>query len=424
MSRGSFPGILRDGSWLTLGRLRLWVSAVLIASAAGLVFLFATAHGLNDYQGRPLGTDFSNIYVAGTLALNGRPEAPFDVDALHAQAQALFGADTPTYRWHYPPLFHFVAVALAAMPYLVSLAVWQGVTLLMFLLTIRTIVRSQAHASGIADAMVPDRIVLLLALAYPAVFVNIGHGHNGLLTASLIGSALLVLDSRPIVAGVLFGLVAYKPQFGLMIPLVLLATGRWRTIFAATATVAAVALAVALVFGTETWRAFFDFSLVSQKMVENGDAGWPLIQSPFGALRMLRVPLPLAYAGQGAITLGVAASLVWLWRSRADFALKAAALCIGTMISTPYCLDYDMLLLGPAIAFFAVYGLRRGFAPYEITALSALWLVPLIARSVAKVSMIPLGAIVMLVMFVVVMRRARTDLVTAGQGAPIAVPAE
>lgn len=414
--------VLRDGSWLTFGRLRLWVSAVLIASAAGLVFLFATAHGLNDYQGRPLGTDFSNIYVAGTLALHGHPAAPFDVDALHAQAQALFGADTPSYRWHYPPLFHFVAAALATMPYLVSLAVWQGVTLIFFLFTIRTIVRSQARACAAADATASDRIVLLLALAYPAVFINIGHGHNGLLTAALVGSALLVLDSRPIVAGMLFGLVAYKPQFGLMIPLVLLATGRWRTIFAATATVAAVALGVALVFGTETWRAFIDFTLVSRQMVENGDAGWPLIQSPFGALRLLHAPLPLAYAVQGAITLGVAACLVWLWRSPADFALKAAALCIGTMLSTPYCLDYDMLVLGPAMAFFAVYGLRRGFASYEITALSALWLVPLIARGVAKAALLPLGAIVILAMFVVVMRRARADL--AQTAAPTPVQAE
>ena len=63
---------LRDGGWLTLGRLRLWALAVLVASAAGLVYLVATSDGLNDYQGRPLGTDFSNIYVART-AFSDRP---------------------------------------------------------------------------------------------------------------------------------------------------------------------------------------------------------------------------------------------------------------------------------------------------------------------------------------------------------------
>ena len=63
--------------------------------------------------------------------------------------------------------------------------------------------------------------IATLALAFPAVFVNLGHGHNGFLTAALIGFALLWLDRRPVVAGILFGLLAYKPQFGLMIPLVL-----------------------------------------------------------------------------------------------------------------------------------------------------------------------------------------------------------
>jgi len=435
--------ILRDGSWLTRSRLRLWASGVLIAAAAGLVFLFATAHGLNDYKGRPLGTDFSNIYVAGTLALEGHPEAPYDPSAQHARAQALFGAETPAYRWHYPPFFHFVAAVLATMPYLVSLAVWQGVTFLLYLLAIRSILGSSpcpestraatAYGSttdgadgrgggrdGGASRLLPrhQAIVFLLALAFPAVFVNVGHGHNGLLTAALIGFALVLLDRRPIAAGILFGLLAYKPQFGLMIPLVLLATGRWRTIFAAAATGVAMVVAVTFVFGIDTWRAFLDFTATSRPMIENGDAGWPLIQSPFGALRMLHAPLPLAYAGQGAVTLAIAASLVWLWRSQADDTLKAAALCLGTLLATPYCLDYDMTVLAPAIAFFSLHGLRRGFGPYEITALSALWAVPLVARSTAQFTLIPLGAIVMLSMLFVVLRRARGDLAMAAMLAP------
>ena len=72
-------------------------------------------------------------------------------------------------------------------------------------------------------------------------------------------------------------------------------------------------------------------------------------------------PVPLAYAAQGIVTLGIAAALVWLWRSQAAFALKAAALCIATLLATPYSLDYDMMLLAPAIAFLAVDGLERGF---------------------------------------------------------------
>src|SRR5438105_1230878 len=134
--------ILRGGDWLNAGRLRLWALAVLAAAAGGLVYLVATSSGLNDYQGRPLGTDFSNVYAAGTYVLEGRPAAPFDPRLQHAREQEIFGAATPFYGWHYPPLFLFVAAALALLPYQLALIVWQGATLALYLLAIRMIVAS------------------------------------------------------------------------------------------------------------------------------------------------------------------------------------------------------------------------------------------------------------------------------------------
>ena len=248
---------------------------------------------------------------------------------------------------------------------------------------------------------------LLLALAYPAVFVNLGHGHNGFLTAALMGFALVTLDTRPILAGVLFGLLAYKPQFGLMIPLVLVATGRWRTVFAAGATVAALVIAATLAFGMETWRAFFVFAEYTRAIVlEAGETGWHKIQSVFSWARMWGAPVTLAYAIQGAVTLAVAAAMIWLWRSPASFALKAAALCLAAILTTPYSIDYDLMVLAPAIAFLTIDGLARGFAPWEKSALAFLWAVPLIARSFAQVTLIPLGVIAMLVVFGLILRRA------------------
>ena len=100
-----FLDILRSGDWLTLSRARLWALAVLIASAGGLVYLVATSDGLIDFQGRPLGTDFSNVYAAGTHVLDGKPAAPFDPRLQHAREMEIFGAKTPFYGWHYPPFF-------------------------------------------------------------------------------------------------------------------------------------------------------------------------------------------------------------------------------------------------------------------------------------------------------------------------------
>lgn len=85
------------------------------------------------------------------------------------------------------------------------------------------------------------------------------------------------------------------------------------------------------------------------------------------------------------------AALIWLWRSDTAYPVKAASLCIATILATPFTFDYDMMALAPAIAFFGADGMVRGFRPWEKTALAALWLVPLVARSSGQLPLIPLG---------------------------------
>jgi len=402
---------LASGAWVTRERMRLVALAVLAASVVGLGFLVATSDGLNDLKGRPLGTDFANVYAAGTFVLEGEPERPFDGRSQHAREREIFGAGTPFYGWHYPPFFLFVAGALASMPYLLALAVWQGVTLALYLWAMWGIVAAcRSPYLPLAGGGMGVRgmgLWLLLALAYPAVFVNLGHGHNGFLTAALMGGGLVLIDRRPWIAGGLFGLLAYKPQFGLMIPLVLVLTGRWRTVAAAAATVLVLAGAATLAFGVDVWSAFLEGTRFTRMVVlEAGETGWHKIQSVFALVRMWGGPVPLAYAVQAAVTVVVAGALAWLWRSPADAALKAAALPLAAVLGTPYSLDYDLMVLAPAIAFLGVHGLTRGFGPCERTALAFAWFVPLIARSAAQATLVPLGVLAMLALFGLIVRRA------------------
>jgi alpha-1,2-mannosyltransferase len=392
---------LRSGAWLTNERVRLVAAALLIASALGFLFLVVTAHGFLDRQGRPLGTDFSNVYAAGTYVDEGNPAAAFDPVQQFAREQSIFGADTQFYGWHYPPFFLFIAAALAPMPYGLALAVWQAVTLGLYLLAIRAIVAPSLRARG------GDLLWLLLTLGFPSVLINIGHGQNGFLTAALLGGALVTLDRRPILAGIMIGLLIYKPQYGLMIPIALAVSGRWRAFAAAAVTVAVATIATTLVFGVSVWHAFAVFSEFTRTVVlEQGNTGWYKIQSVFAWARMWGAPIPLAYALQGVTIVAIGSAIAWLWRSAAPYPLKAAALCLATILATPYSFDYDMMVLAPAIAFFAVDGFARGFGPWEKTALAALWLVPLVARSVAQLTFIPLGVPAMLVVFILILRRA------------------
>jgi hypothetical protein len=398
-----FIDILRSGAWLTRERMRLIGLALLAASVIAIGFLVATSDGLNDRFGRPLGTDFSAVYAAGSYALEGNAAAPYDPSQLYAREQAIFGNATPFTGWHYPPFFLGLATLLAAMPYWLALLAWQGVTLVLYLLVVRKIVLPIVPSQG----EMKEKDWLLLALAFPAVFINLGQAHNGFLTAALMGAALLQLDRRAIIAGILFGLLAYKPQFGLLIPLVLIVSGRWRVLAAAAATVALLTIAVTLAFGPDVWTAFLASTKFTRTVVlEQGGTGWYKIQSVFSWVRMWGGGITLAYALQGAVTLALAATLAWLWRSRAGFAIKAAALIIGCVLATPYSLDYDLMLLAPAIAYLAADGMARGFSPYEKTMLAALWIVPLIARSVPEYTWIPLAVPAMALAFVLLLRRA------------------
>jgi glycosyl transferase family 87 len=405
-----FLAILRSGDWLTRARVRLVAGALLAAFALGIGFVVATSDGLNDRFGRPLGTDFSNVYAAGTYVLGGDAAAPFDPAKQYAREKKIFGENTQFYGWHYPPFFIGLAALLALMPYWLALLVWQAATLVLYCLAIRAMV----VALPVKEA---NKDWLLLSLAFPAVFINLGQGHNGFLTAALMGSALVLLNSRPSLAGILLGILAYKPQFGVLLPFVLLASGRWRVFAAAALTVGALALAVTLAFGTDIWNAFLASTAFTRSVVlEQGGTGWHKIQSVFSWVRMWGAGVPLAYAAQGAVILAVAATLVWLWRSTATYPLKAAALMIGTLLATPYSLDYDLMLLAPAIAYLALDGMQRGFAPYEKSLLAALWFVPLVARSVPQATLIPLAVPLMLAAFVLLLRRAMNETGTLQAG--------
>ena len=399
---------IRTGEWLTPARLRGYAAILVVAYAVAAVLWIALAHGLVDRNNKPIGTDFSNVYAAGTLALAGKPDVAYDWSREHAVEKATFGGrDVPFFGWHYPPLFLIVATVLALLPYGWALALWMAATLPAYLLAIR--------------AIVPRPLTALVALAYPAVFVNLGHGQNGFFSAALLGGALLLLDRRPLVAGALIGLMAYKPQFGLLIPLVLLVTGRWRVIVAAAATVLAACVATLALFGTKVWIAFAASTGLTRHIVlEAGATGWDKIQSLFSFVRMWGGSIDAAYAAQGALALAVAAGLIWLWRSNAAYELKAAALAAGALLATPYVLDYDLMMLAVAIAFYVRHGLERGFRDYEISLLAFVWIAPLLTRSLALAGGIPLGLIAQLVLFAMTLARARREVLGPQRSASLA----
>ncbi|HEV2364261.1 MAG TPA: glycosyltransferase family 87 protein [Caulobacteraceae bacterium] len=392
---------LAAGDWLTPQRRRNYALILILAFGLALVALLATERGGLDLAGRPIGTDFSDVWSAGRLALQGRAAAAYDPPAQYAVQQAAFHrSNVPFYAWLYPPWFLLAAAALALLPYLVAVLAWQALGLGLYVRAMR--------------AIAPGRETTLLALAFTGVFLNLIHGQNGLLSAALIGGALFLLDKRPLAAGGLLGLLAYKPQLGLFAPLVLAASGRWRAFAAASLVVAVLALAATSVFGWGIWPAFVaGFPYTRHEVLEQGGTGFYKMQSLFAAVRLWGGSVAAAYGAQAALTLAGGALLVWLWRGRADQRLKSSALISASLLASPYCMDYDLMLLAPAGAFLVSWMRERGAPPFAAAILTLAFAAPVSTRGVDHAIGAPLGLMATLSMFGLALLAERSALLSA-----------
>jgi hypothetical protein len=313
--------------------------AVAASYLVALAQLFLRHAWIVDAQGAPIFTDFLAIWSAGRLALHGAAIAAYDPHLQHAAEIASAGHPVHGFLgWPYPPLFFFAAAALASLPYAGAFIAWIALTLLLYALAIGMVARR------------PEGIVI--ALAAPWVLADLLVGQNGLLTAALIGFVLLNLDARPALAGLLLGLLTYKPQFGLLFPLALLAGGHWRALGWACASAVILTASSCAIFGADTLTAFLHaVPQTTQTLVIGGAVGWNKLQSIYGVMRWTGFSDPAGWALQASTIFVVAAAIAWLWSSDRPAALKAAGLAAATLLVTPYLFAYDMPILAVAIAF-------------------------------------------------------------------------
>jgi Glycosyltransferase family 87 len=195
-------------------RLRVIVRCwLVIAPIAYLVDLLRqTQDGLTDGIRRAFGDDFINYWSGAYLAFHGRAAEVYDIQAFHAFEQSILGPHIHYYMYSYPPVLLVLTLPLALMPYVPGLGVWLVATWYGFYRTLK---------------LTGSEGVLLLSVATPALFISAVGGQNGAMTAALLGGGLTLLDRRPVVAGVMLGLLAYKPHLALILPFAVIAGRRW-----------------------------------------------------------------------------------------------------------------------------------------------------------------------------------------------------
>jgi hypothetical protein len=262
-----------------------------------LVRIFSAQTGIGPL-GFPMRSDFISFWTASALALQGRPEAAYDMPAHRMAEQALFSDMEGYSAFFYPPVFLVICLPTALLPYFWSLAAWIA-------------------ATGFAYLRVMKRLMprgTLPILAFPAVLMNVIYGQNGFLTTALFGAGIMLLRRHPIPSGLCFGCLIYKPHLALALPFALLVRKEWTTLASAFVTAIGLCSLSFILLGSRTWAAFLAATPMARATLEQGLIEPHNWASTFAGVRLLH----------GSIASRMACNLwsAWLssrrWRLRGD----------------------------------------------------------------------------------------------------------
>ena len=306
--------------------------------------------------------DFYAFWSAGRFLTELNPADIYDPHKLQAYETALDPDFRDFYPFPYPPPFALVLRLLGALSYGSAYLVWIGATLALYLWA--ALGRRSLSLVGLATLVAPS--TLLTAIA----------GQNGFLSAALMIGGFRLLDVRPLLAGVLFGLLAYKPQLALLVPIVLIAGSRWRSLAASGMTVAMLAAISMSAFGPAMWVAWLGSIEVNAQLFANNAAK---LQASMPTLAPALLAVGLDHRLVGAVQVAIFAAIAWLlWRKTRSAPSRTLVhlVPIGTIIATPYAFIYDLPMVTTAILAIVDERQRTGPAlvPRE-------WLVVILALS-------------------------------------------
>ena len=326
------------------------------------------------------GRDFLNTWMGARSVFHGGPAVLFDARTYNAALRDMLGTAYPEHFWSYPPHVLLFIWPFGLMPYLPAYIAWCAIGIALYLLA--------------CSSAIQRRRMLFLAAA-PGVTVCIFFGQNGFYSAALLIGGLLCLDRRPVLAGILFGILTIKPQLGLLVPVVLLLERRWVTIMSAVATTAVLFAATTMLFGWNAWVEFWQKVIPQQEWLTAHGGGllFEMVSSVFYAGRLLHLPLAFDWALQGIVSALALAAVAWTYWRRRDPAYSLALFVTATFLVTPYILNYDMVIFGFVVALLRDRGADDTKA--DLWLLVALWTLP-VAMMMAAVVFIPLAPIVLI----------------------------
>jgi alpha-1,2-mannosyltransferase len=357
-----------------------------------------------DAEHYVFGRDFINTWLGGRSLFFGGPAPWFDARFYNETVRQMMGEPYPEVFWSYPPHIVLFAWPFGFLPYLPAYVAWCVIGIALYLF--------------VARRAIPRERLMFLAVA-PSIAVCVFFGQNGFYTAALLIGGVLCLDRRPVLAGILFGLLTIKPQLGPLLPVMLLLERRWVTIASAIVTTAVLVVATAMLFGWSVWTEYLEKIVPQQAWLteHGGDLLFALVGSVYFGARLIHLPASVDWAVQGIACAFAFAGVVWTYWRRRDQALSFAFFATAIFLFTPYILNYDMVILGFVVA--SLRG-RDDNTMADHWLLIAVWTLP-ITMMIAAVVKIPLAPIVLIPFACRLLWRLRQDgrVVASLPGQPV-----
>lgn len=355
----------------------------------------------NFYQaqeaGIPPGWDFIQHYSAAVLAMNGQASHAYNFHDLAVVESSIAGFNinlSPYFLlWNYPPSFLLLIMPLSLLPYKAALLLWLGVFFIAFMMVLYRIA--------------PYPLTLWLAIAFPANYWNFLHCQNGFFFGTMLGAGLLLLHRKPLISGVLLGLVTCKPHLAFIIPLALIAGRRWQALASMVSTILVMCMGSAMLFGFKTWQAFMDNSSFVRHILESGAAPGHKSPSVFAAARMLAASVNTAYLFQMVSAVIAVGVVCYVWRRRREPEIANPILILGILLSTPYLLVHDLVLLAIPLAYFTWQNYNKDLKSYEEIILILAWSLPLYSPFLVLFTHIQVGPLIFLAFIMLILERAR-----------------
>lgn len=344
----------------------LVLGVVMTVMTLGPWYRPAGHHGI-DVTKHPIGRDFINNWAGPQLAFNGQLPVLFDNTAYHKAIQQLFGYPIPFHNWGYPPFTLLFFWPLGKMPYFWALAVW----------TIGLFAAFAYVATRFVDKAQRPWMVLMLALS-PACLMNAAGGQNGFLTGALMLGGVLAMERRPILGGALFGLLTWKPQLGLGLPLALLALRAWKTIAAACLVTALLIGVSVAAFGVEPWRQYLGETSAYQLRLLQVFRGFftSMMTSVLAEARIFNIPYGIAAIIQAAVSIPVALATAWAVTRTSDLRRRAFVIASAAPLITPYAFNYDLTAVTACLIWRFLDAPPKGLS-FKNLVFRAGWLIPI-----------------------------------------------